>query len=88
MPIQPSWQHAWEQAQPALTSIRDTLSSQRGPDPRITRIGQLDSELLDHELVGLLQEPLNKVMNLISVSIPLSWIEPGLKSFRRPGARS
>jgi peroxin-2 len=31
------------------------------------RVGQLDSELLDQELVQLLQEPLNKTLALVNV---------------------
>jgi peroxin-2 len=63
----PSWQEAWDKAQPRLAFIRDTLNSNSSPDPRVIRVGQLDSELLDQELVHLLQEPLNKALALFNV---------------------
>lgn len=64
-----SWEQAWNSAQPSLSAIRDTLDTHNSPDPRVIRVGQLDSELLDQELVQLLQEPLNKALYLISVSM-------------------
>lgn len=64
---QVSWQQLWDLAQPRLQSIQTTLSSDSGPQPSIFRVGQLDAELLDQELVHLLQEPLNKALALINV---------------------
>lgn len=64
-----AWEHAWNNAQTTLSSIQDSLSSSISPDPRIIRVGQLDSELLDQELVVLLQEPLNKALTLVGVRI-------------------
>lgn len=66
--MQNGWEHAWANAQTTLSSIKHSLASGTHPDPRIIRVGQLDSELLDQELVSLLQEPLNKAFALISVS--------------------
>jgi len=60
-------QQAWENAQPKLGVIRNALSTQISPQQRILRVGQLDSELLDQELVHLLKEPLNKAIALINV---------------------
>jgi peroxin-2 len=65
--MQQAWEQAWNNAQPALSSIQDSLSSSTSPDPRIIRVGQLDSELLDQELVQLLQDPLNKTLALVNV---------------------
>jgi peroxin-2 len=59
---------AWSKVQPSLTGIRDALASQESPHLRIIRVGQLDSELLDQELVHLLQEPVIKALSFISVS--------------------
>ncbi|KAH7911577.1 Pex12 amino terminal region-domain-containing protein [Hygrophoropsis aurantiaca] len=53
-------QSTWDAA---LASIRDSLRSHPGPDPRVIRVGQLDSELLDQELVQILQQPLNVALN-------------------------
>lgn len=62
-----SWENVWNRAQPRLATIRETLSSDAATNPRILRVGQLDSELLDQELVHLLQEPLNKTLALVNV---------------------
>lgn len=37
------------------------------PTPRITRVGKLDAELLDQELVQVLQDPLAKALSLANV---------------------
>ena len=66
--MQNGWEHAWTNAQTTLSSIKHSLASGTHSDPRIVRVGQLDSELLDRELVSLLQEPLNDALALISVS--------------------
>ncbi|KAG6911226.1 hypothetical protein DXG01_003093 [Tephrocybe rancida] len=62
------WDDAWNAAQPRLAAIRDALNTTTSPDPRVIRVGQLDSELLDQELVQVLQEPLNKALSLINAS--------------------
>ncbi|TFK43407.1 Pex12 amino terminal region-domain-containing protein [Crucibulum laeve] len=73
------WDQAWDAAQPKLDSIRATLSSDSHSTsrPRIIRVGQLDSELLDQELAQLLQEPLNKGLSLINASLKAKF-EPEL----------
>ncbi|KAG8218625.1 hypothetical protein J3R82DRAFT_4289 [Butyriboletus roseoflavus] len=74
-PSTDSWQELWQQAystaQPTLSTIRDTLGSTTSPHPRIMRVGQLDAELLDQELVHLLCEPLQKALNLFNVCLHL-----------------
>jgi peroxin-2 len=67
MPDASVWEEAWNRAQPRLSSIRNRLNPHDSPDPRIMRVGQLDSELLDQELVQLLKEPLNSALSLINV---------------------
>lgn len=64
--MQQAWEQAWDNAQPRLASIRDSVSNSYQV-PRIIRVGQLDSELLDQGLVLLLQEPLNKALALVNV---------------------
>lgn len=63
------WQQAWDAAQPRLHSIRDAIASQEYPQPksRIIRVGQLDAELLDAELVHILTEPVSKALAIINV---------------------
>lgn len=53
---------AWESAQTRLAQLR-ALSWTDGPSPRTIRVGQLDAELLDQELVYLLQEPISKALS-------------------------
>jgi len=68
------WQQAWDAAAPRLTAIRTTLEgTARGPEARNPRVGQLDSELLDQELLQLLREPINKSLNIIDVRFMRSW---------------
>jgi len=64
-----AWQQAWDAAQPSLHSIQDTLASTACSVqiPRIIRVGQLDAELLDAELVHILMEPLSKALATINV---------------------
>jgi peroxin-2 len=62
-----SWEHAWTDAQPRLREIRDSILSFPGANPRAIRVGQLDAELLDQELVTLLKDPLIKAFSLIKV---------------------
>ncbi|KAI0755472.1 Pex12 amino terminal region-domain-containing protein [Irpex lacteus] len=60
------WQRLWEEAQPRLGNIRQSLSEQSSPTPRITRVGKPDAELLDQELVSVLQEPVAKALNIVN----------------------
>ena len=54
-----------------MEEIRQSIVSNVPPLARVTRVGKLDAELLDQELVQVLQEPLNKALNLINVRIYL-----------------
>lgn len=62
-----SWEDVWNNARPRLSSIQDALRSLNSPRSRIIRVGQLDSELLDLELVNILVEPVRKALELINV---------------------
>lgn len=53
--------------QPRLSSLRSTITSWPQPTARILRVGQLDAELLDQELVTMLKEPLNKALGQLGV---------------------
>jgi peroxin-2 len=53
---------AWDAAQSRLEQIRG-LAWNDGPSSRTIRVGQLDAELLDQELVHLLQDPISKALN-------------------------
>ena len=62
------WQHAWDAAGPRLRSISTTLDGAApAPQGRNPRVGQLDSELLDQELLQLLREPIYKSLDTLRV---------------------
>ncbi|EIN10323.1 hypothetical protein PUNSTDRAFT_99756, partial [Punctularia strigosozonata HHB-11173 SS5] len=60
------WQAAWDRAQPTLNTIRDSQSNPPSDGARILRVGQLDAELLDQELVQVLQQPLANALGLVN----------------------
>lgn len=63
----PPWQQAWDLAQPHLQAIRQSLPTFPYAASRILRVGQLDAELLDQELLQILTEPLTKAIGLLQV---------------------
>ncbi|KAF8528820.1 peroxisomal biogenesis factor 2 [Hysterangium stoloniferum] len=63
-----SWQQAWELAQPRLEAIRKSTTTFHQSIPRVLRVGQLDAELLDQELLQILKEPFYKALGLIHSS--------------------
>lgn len=63
-----AWQSAWEDSRSRLNEISESLNSAFTTPSRITRVGQLDSELLDQELVQLLKEPIAKALGLVNVA--------------------
>lgn len=69
LPVPPTWQDAWNSAQSSFDTIRGTSSNPSSPYPtprsRVIRVGQLDSSLLDQELVHILLEPVNKAIGLV-----------------------
>ncbi|KZT71618.1 hypothetical protein DAEQUDRAFT_706999 [Daedalea quercina L-15889] len=66
--IPSSLQQAWDSAQPQLSRIRESLAASTQPSPRTIRVGQLDAELLDQELVQLLKDPLVKALSLVNTT--------------------
>ncbi|KAI4525425.1 Pex12 amino terminal region-domain-containing protein [Schizophyllum commune] len=60
-----AWEDAWERALPRISSLRTSLATNPIVS-RVTRVGKLDSELLDQELVQLLEEPLKKAFALLN----------------------
>ncbi|KAJ4478276.1 peroxisomal biogenesis factor 2 [Lentinula aciculospora] len=64
-----SWEDVWNNAQSNIPSMQDALRSLNSPRSRVIRVGQLDSELLDLELVNLLVEPLRKALSLVDTSL-------------------
>lgn len=66
--VSSTWEAAWDAAQPRLAVLRESLHRRNERDAPVTRVGQLDAEILDQELISVLQEPLNKALVLIHVS--------------------
>ena len=62
-----SWEEIWERSQSSLEAIRNSVSALTSPTPRVLRVGQLDAESLDAELVQLLQEPITKALSVVNV---------------------
>ena len=66
-----SWQWQWDEAQSTLRNAERSLASTTSPiASHILRVGQLDAELLDVELVNLLRDPLSKALGLVNVCPP------------------
>ncbi|KAF9268116.1 peroxisomal biogenesis factor 2 [Marasmius fiardii PR-910] len=61
-----TWEQVWNNVQPSLNTIKDHLRAIKAPNTRVIRVGQLDSELLDQELVHLLRDPLMKSLSTIN----------------------
>jgi len=81
MTLPTSWQQLWEQTQPTLRNAERSLASTTSPAAsRILRVGLLDAELLDVELVNLLRDPLSKALGLVNVALK-SRFEPELSLF-------
>ncbi|KAK0468178.1 peroxisomal biogenesis factor 2 [Desarmillaria tabescens] len=64
-----TWENAWNAAQPRLNALRQSLHFSSPENVPISRVGQLDAEILDQELISLLQEPLNKALVLANTSL-------------------
>ncbi|KAI9448147.1 Pex12 amino terminal region-domain-containing protein [Lactarius indigo] len=75
-----SWQRLWDHSQPMLGDAEQSLAGTASPTPRILRVGQLDAELLDVELVNLLRDPLSKALGLVNSTLK-SRFEPELSLF-------
>ncbi|KAI0375698.1 peroxisomal biogenesis factor 2 [Pilatotrama ljubarskyi] len=72
-----SWQDAWTDAQRRIPRIQADVAAAPSPHPRITRVGKVDAELLDEELVQLLKEPLTRALSLINSAFKTQ-LEPEL----------
>jgi peroxin-2 len=66
-----TWTSAWESAQERLDRIRQELSTIALPTIQPSRVGQLDADSLDTELVQVLREPISKALGLFHVNVYL-----------------
>jgi peroxin-2 len=67
MSIPASWQLAWDNAQPRIQAIQHSLAHTNPSLSQPARVGQLDAEILDQELLQVLKEPISKALGLLSV---------------------
>lgn len=67
---QASWEKIWNDSQFQLAAIRQSLAGEQNPIPRVMRVGKLDAELLDQELVQVLEDPLSKALSVVNVRQP------------------
>ncbi|CAO3669612.1 unnamed protein product [Rhizopus microsporus] len=54
----PDWKLDWKQIQPALDRARKSISSLKSSSLEVMRVSQLDSDILDKELIDILSEQL------------------------------
>ncbi|EIE78571.1 hypothetical protein RO3G_03275 [Rhizopus delemar RA 99-880] len=63
-PVSTEWRTNWENIQPILNKIRQSVASLKSSSLKVMRVGQLDSEILDNELVDILKEQLWSAFSL------------------------
>lgn len=65
--VSTEWRSNWESIQPALSKVRQSLASLKVSSLKVMRVSQLDSEILDNELVDILKEQLWSALSLFKV---------------------
>ena len=65
------WSEAQNQAAVELPLVARDLERVQAPPLRVSRVAQLDSELLDRELLAILQDPVNKALQDFNVRCDL-----------------
>lgn len=68
-PVSTEWRTNWENIQPILNKIRQSVASLKSSSLKVMRVGQLDSEILDNELVDILKEQLWSAFSLFKVCL-------------------
>ncbi|GJJ07306.1 hypothetical protein Clacol_001507 [Clathrus columnatus] len=63
-----SLQQAWKDAEPSLARLKQQLQEFPNMLGRTLRVGQIDAELLDQELLQILSGPVSKALGLINSS--------------------
>ncbi|KAI8576085.1 hypothetical protein K450DRAFT_193124 [Umbelopsis ramanniana AG] len=65
----PPWRREWKDIQPTLLKMRRSMAALKSSPLRVMRVSQLDSDLLDVELFGMLKEQLWSAFSLFNHSI-------------------
>ncbi|KAF7727159.1 peroxisome assembly protein (Peroxin-2) [Apophysomyces ossiformis] len=73
----PEWKTDWKQIQPALRKVRRSMAALRTSSLKVMRVSQLDSDILDLELVDILKEQLWNAFSLFKPNFKESF-EPEL----------
>jgi peroxin-2 len=63
------WKNNWKEIQPTLCKVRRSMASLRTSSLKVMRVSQLDSDILDIELVDILKEQLWSALSLFKVRI-------------------
>lgn len=66
-PVPTEWNSNWKDIQPALRKVRRSMASLRTSSLKVMRVSQLDSDILDMELVDILKEQLWAALSLFKV---------------------
>lgn len=66
------WNSNWKDIQPTLRKVRRSMASLRTSSLKVMRVSQLDSDILDIELVDILKEQLWSALSLFKVEKPES----------------
>ncbi|CEP09727.1 hypothetical protein [Parasitella parasitica] len=64
------WNSNWKEIQPALRKVRRSMASLRTSSLKVMRVSQLDSDILDVELVDILKEQLWSALSLFKCHKP------------------
>lgn len=62
------WNANWKDIQPTLRKVRRSMASLRTSSLKVMRVSQLDSDILDIELVDILKEQLWSAISLFKAS--------------------
>lgn len=94
------WNSNWKEIQPALRKVRRSMASLRTSSLKVMRVSQLDSDILDIELVDILKEQLWSALSLFKVytgfnsavtihglTLPLPSLSLSLCVFSQPSKR-
>ena len=69
------WNSNWKDIQPALRKVRRSMASLRTSSLKVMRVSQLDSDILDVELVDILKEQLWNAFSLFKVLLKPYYLE-------------
>ncbi|KAI7869752.1 Pex12 amino terminal region-domain-containing protein [Spinellus fusiger] len=66
---QREWTLNWDRIQPSLLEVRRSMQTLRTSPLKVMRVGQLDSDILDNELITILKEQLWSALSLFKPTL-------------------